>query len=517
MKPVLSIDKKVAATIGMLALLGVVTMLNATRFGIGVTPDSTVYLEAARNLSNGDGLVALTGTSNELKPLTHYPPLYPSLLALIASMGISVESAARWLNALLLGFNVILLGLSTRMFAPESFALPVLGAWLTLAAPDLLASHSFALSEPLFIFLTMIGLLCLATYVGSRNRTILLAAAGAIALSMLTRYVAIASLIAGTVALLSPNGRDVRRRLGDAMVFGAIACAPLGLWMIRNRLEAGGAADRQLVFHPVKLTKLISAASTVASWFMVGKVRGPIRPIVFGVEFVVVAVAVFFLLRSPRHDARSSPVLPHVLLLFIIAYGIFLIFTASFVDADTVLDHRSMAPVHVAVTVLGLWVGRTIYLRSQSRLLRVALAVVALAFATSYSLRGAKWLLAVRHDGQGYAARGWRDSDTISRIRSLRPDAPLYSNGYDSIYYLAGRRARYLPEKINPGTDLANANYELEIESMKNELKSHGGFLIFFNTFPERSFLPSESELRERLRLRLFAAESDGSIYMIED
>ena len=58
---------------GLLAMVGVGTMLAATRFGIGVTPDSTVYLEAARNLSNGDGLLALTGTT-ELTPLTHYPP-----------------------------------------------------------------------------------------------------------------------------------------------------------------------------------------------------------------------------------------------------------------------------------------------------------------------------------------------------------------------------------------------------------------------------------------------------------
>jgi hypothetical protein len=510
-------DTRAVATIGLVALIGIVTMLAATRFGIGVSPDSTVYLEAARNLAHGDGLVALTGASNELKPLTHYPPLYSALLAFFGSRGVSAESAARWLNAALFGANVMLVGLAIRMFAPESFSLPVLGAFLTLAAPDLLAAHSFALTEPLFIFLTLIGLLCLATFVGSKKRAFLIGAAVAIALSMLTRYVGIASLIACVLALVALNGRDVRRRLTDAILLGAIACVPLGLWIIQNRLQAGGATDRQFLFHPVKLQQLISGASTVASWFMAGKVRGPIRPIVFGIELIVIAVVVLFLLRRGGNNGKSSSRLPHVLLLFILVYVGFLVFTASFVDADTVFDNRSLAPVHVAVLILGLWFGRTLYVGSPPRTLRVALVVVALALVTSYGIRGVKWLLEVRRDGQGYAGRAWRDSATISRIKTLNTDVPIYSNGYDAIYYLGRRPAMYLPQEINHGTGVVNANYELEIANMKNDLQRHGGFLIYFNNLAERSFLPSESELKERLSLRLLANEPDGSIYAVEN
>ncbi len=503
--------------VGSLTLIGVLVMLLATRSGIGVYPDSTIYFDAAHNLANGRGLIVISGTGNEPMPLTHYPPLYPSLLALIAGIGVSVENAARWLNALLLGANVILVGLSIRVFARESFFVPIIGAVLILAAPDLLAIHSFALTEPLFIFLTMLGLLCLATYMGSRQRACLLAASVAIALSLLTRYVGVASFVAGGLALIALNGRAVRRRLADTILFSAIAGAPLGLWIIRNRLQAGGGTDRHMVFHPVKLAQLISGASTVASWFMVGKVRGPIRPIVFGIELIVIAVVVLFLLRRGGNNGKSSSRLPHVLLLFILVYVGFLVFTASFVDADTVFDQRSLAPVHVAVVVLGLWVGRTLYLKSKSPVVRIALVVVALAFVTSYVIRGAKWFLAVSNDGQGYSSKAWRDSATISRIRTLSSDAPIYSNGYDAIYYLGRRPAMYLPQKINHNTAEANAIYELEIENMAKDLKQRGGVLVYFKTFPERSFLPSESELKERLSLRLLANEPDGSIYAVEN
>jgi hypothetical protein len=499
-----------------LTLIGMLVILLTTRSGIGVYPDSTTYFDAADNLASGRGLIVISGSGNEPMPLTHYPPLYPTLLALIACMGVTIENAARWLNALLFGANVILVGLSIRVFARESSFFPIIGAVLILAAPDLLAIHSFALTEPLFIFLTMLGLLCLATYMGSRKHACLLAASVAIALSLLTRYVGVASFGAGALALIALNGRAVRRRLTDTILFGAIAGAPLGLWIIRNRLQAGGVTDRHMVFHPVKLAQLISGASTVASWFMVGKVRGPIRPIVFGIELIVAVVVLFLLNRGGNHGKASSR-LPHVLLLFILVYVGFLVFTASFVDADTVFDQRSLAPVHVAVLMLGLWVGRTLYLRSKSPVVRIALVVVALAFVTSYVIRGAKWFLAVSNDGQGYSSKAWRNSATILRIKTLRSDAPVYSNGYDAIYYLARRPAMYLPQKINHSTGQANAIYELEIENMAKDLKQHGGVLVYFNTFPERSFLPAESELRERLNLSLVATEPDGSIYAVEN
>jgi hypothetical protein len=506
----------------ILGAIGVLALLAATRFGIGITPDSTVYIDAAHSLMRGDGLSVLSGTSNDLKPLTHYPPLYSCLLALIGTLGVGLPTAARWLNSVLFGANIFLVGLIIGTYARQVFWLPVLGSFLTLTAPDVLLIHSFALTEPLFICFVLIGLLCLAFYIDNQQRRFLIAASVAMALSFLTRYVGIVSLLSGLVVILIFNSASLRRRLMDAVVFGVISCTPIGLWAVRNHFATGGATDRQFVFHPVPLHQLVSGSSTIAWWFLLSKVRTDIRVTALLLEVAAIAGLTIYLVRRRRRmrldsEKRSLANLPHILLVFIVLDLGFLVFTATFIDADTVFDHRSLLPVRVAALAVVPCLARNVYLRSQpSRLIRLTFVALAVIFAVAYSVRGAKWLLPARRDGQGYASRTWRESATIAQVRSLPAGVPIYSNGYDAIYYLTNRRAILIPERTIHGTGHANVNYDLEIEKMRDDLREHNGFLVYFDTLPERRSLPSEGELKERLSLRLAAAESDGSIYFVE-
>lgn len=72
-----------------------------------------------------------------------------------------------------------------------------------------------------------------------------------------------------------------------------------------------------------------------------------------------------------------------------------------------------------------------------------------------------------------------------------------------------------IPEKISYLTEKPNANYEAEIAELRTELQARRGVLVYLRAFPERSFLPSEDELRQRLELVLLAREDDGSIYSL--
>ncbi|MEP6913255.1 MAG: hypothetical protein ABI923_10900, partial [bacterium] len=112
-----------------------------------------------------------------------------------------------------------------------------------------------------------------------------------------------------------------------------------------------------------------------------------------------------------------------------------------------------------------------------------------------------------------YANRAWKESQTIAQVRVLPPGTAIYSNGYEAIYYLTGRPAIYLPEKVIHNTGRANQNYDVELERMKTDLKENHGVLVYFNTLPERWFLPAESELITQLPLREIMRFRDGSIY----
>jgi hypothetical protein len=145
--------------------------------------------------------------------------------------------------------------------------------------------------------------------------------------------------------------------------------------------------------------------------------------------------------------------------------------------------------------------------------IKIAFVALAIMLVGSYAIRSARWFMDVRQDGQGYASRAWQESETIAYVKNIPLGAPIYSNGYDAIYYLTKRPAIYLPEKVIHGSARDNQKYSAEVEHMRNALSERNGLLVYFNTLPERWFLPSESDLKNQLPLTQRFTSTDGSIY----
>jgi hypothetical protein len=203
-----------------------------------------------------------------------------------------------------------------------------------------------------------------------------------------------------------------------------------------------------------------------------------------------------------------------ILAVFTVCYLLFLVFTSSFIDADTVFDSRALAPVHVTAIVLGCCLAWKLVRPLKDRHpLRIAFVALAIILLGSYTTRSARWFIQARRDGQGYASRAWTESKIVAHVTRLPAAVPIYSNAYDALYYLTGRPAIYLPEKVIHGTGRENQNYETELESMHRVMEDRGGLLVYFNSMPERWFLPSESDLKSRLPLTEIVSAPDGSIY----
>ncbi len=79
-----------------------------TPFGMGMWPDSVFYVMGARNILSGHGFTQFSGTE-VLRPITHYPPLYSYVLAMIGLTGIDAIRAARLLNIACMGFCLLLI------------------------------------------------------------------------------------------------------------------------------------------------------------------------------------------------------------------------------------------------------------------------------------------------------------------------------------------------------------------------------------------------------------------------
>src|SRR4030042_1150494 len=139
------------AIFGLIALFSV---LRATaRYGSGISSDALHYVSTAENLAKGKGFYSFDG-----KPYTHWPPLYPSLIALLTLLGVKPLQAAAILNAISFASVVFCSGLvfAKRIKSP---LLIILGAASVLISPTMLWVSAFAWTEPLFALLVILFIL----------------------------------------------------------------------------------------------------------------------------------------------------------------------------------------------------------------------------------------------------------------------------------------------------------------------------------------------------------------------
>jgi 4-amino-4-deoxy-L-arabinose transferase-like glycosyltransferase len=209
-----------------LAIIGIISLLFVTRWGIGLNPDSTRYISAARNLRDGFGLTEFFG-SDIRRPMTHFPPLYPLLLTGFGVFGIDPLDGARWLNVFLFGANILLIGLAIRRYTSGSIWIPLFGSSLILTSLTMLHIHAMAMTEPLFILLGFSGLLLLAAYLEKSRPSLLIISASATGLAFLTRYPGVALVATGGVGILLFSRKRFFQKIVDASIFGVISLFPI--------------------------------------------------------------------------------------------------------------------------------------------------------------------------------------------------------------------------------------------------------------------------------------------------
>ncbi|MDQ2805653.1 MAG: hypothetical protein M3Z04_01840 [Chloroflexota bacterium] len=525
-----------------LAGLGVLLTMFSTVWGAGATPDSATYVSAARNLQTGHGLRVQSDihqsqqyyTSGQFgslpvatdadtppgvisRPLTQYPPLFSLLLAVPGVWGVDPLSSARWLNSLLFALNILLVGGAILRYSRGPVWPAVVGALLVLTQPDLLTIHAMAWSEAAFILFALVGCLALAAYLDGGQRRTLLLAAGAVGAASLTRYVGVVLILTGGVGLLVLNSRPIRRRMGDLLLFAAIAGVPLVAWLLRNAALGGSFANREAVYHPLMWPGFRQALLTVAGWVAPFAGAHPLRIgggllalLALGVAGSLVALG-----RTAAGRRSHAPLLRFslVLLLFMGLYGLFLIFTISLYDAATPLDGRILSPVFVAGLVLVL-----IHLQQAISRGRVArwMGLLCLGLAVlpigGYLVQSMPQVSSAHRSGLNYTGREWRQSDTIRRVAGLPPAALIYSNAPDAIYLLTGRSANLLPPHANIYTQRANAYYSKQMALIRAQATQQPVFLVYFRTV-YRMYLPVEAELQQAFLLGAAQPGSDGVIY----
>jgi len=475
--------------------------------GPGLDPDALSYMGAAESVAaHGEYRIptAKWTSADSTEPLAHFPPAYPTVLALPLRLGMTPAQGARLVQA-----TAAFVTASTLVLLVSAVASPSAGILLVVALCAMTSMHEVhvsVLSEPLYLACMV---LALAAMVLAPDRP--LRAAIPAAVGVMTRYAG-ASLV-GAVALwaLMQPGRWVER-----VRRAAIALVPAlvlqGVWVLRTRAVAGTSEIRKFALYGDLGPTLEQGGRTLAAWLIpdAGADHDPIphRPgLALAAGFVLavlVGIGAWRAWASARAARDERPLMTWRLFtaasLLLVCYLGLVGVSRIMADPGIPLDQRILAPallllMTMAATGLTLWWRGT---RLQVARVAVAAALIAWWYAAATATR------ADAHDalswGSDFAGEQWRESELLAWARSDGAGAPLYSNWPAAVYFYLHRPARGLPRASDARTMAAFAD----------TVRVRGGRVLLFDVKVEE-IAPNDSVIKAR-GMRTLERLQDGVV-----
>src|SRR4051812_24394166 len=248
-----------ALVAGILAFTLVLTVTDPP--GPGLDPDALQYMGAAASVAeSGEYDIPMDGwaSADSTEPLTHFPPGYPTALAIPVRLGMEPAQAARLVDAtsafVMISTVVLLVTVATSALVGALFGIALFGM------TSMYTVHASVLSEPLYLACMA---LTLAAMVLAPNGPLRAGIPAAIA--VMTRYAGLSIVGAvGLWALMQPGPwRDRIRRAAIAM---APALVLQVIWVLRTRIVAEVADIRKIAIYGKWTASLAQAGLTFMAW-----------------------------------------------------------------------------------------------------------------------------------------------------------------------------------------------------------------------------------------------------------
>ncbi|MBI3169879.1 MAG: phospholipid carrier-dependent glycosyltransferase [Chloroflexi bacterium] len=495
-------------TLVLLALSGTFLILYATPQGMGLFDDSIAYIAGARSILAGQGYREAWLASNQ--PVTHFPPGFSSVLALVGISGLDPLRGARFVNSILFGASIFLLGLIGWRMTKSKVAGIVL-ALLFLVNGQLFRVHTTAMSEPLYIFFTLAAFLSFWRYFyleerseltaksakdakkkknlsalsGLRGSNVFLVLSAVFtAFAYLTRYAGLALLATFLVSLFILHD-TWRKRFISAGIFLA-GFLPFAIaWGIRNRLLADNATNRTLVYHPITAENVQLGISNFTTFLL------PVeewRRVLIKIPNLFTAILIIFILallvwvvfkglKKFFQPATETPeVLSFISTLYFFGYLSSIISSMTLFDASTKFQLRIVAPMYVSLLIMLVYLGWLLWSRQKAITILLSLAIFSL------SLYGFTDTLAqLRKGGQGYASFQWFDSEAMDFLQTLPEGTRIYSNETAPVYLYTNRPGYVLPDLIDPVTGLPRGRFDEGVADLQADVLSGEAALALFD------------------------------------
>ena len=510
------------------AILAAMMVLYATAWGPWAGSDTVEYLEAARNLAAGRGLVLVRASGNVV-PLYGRPPLYSVLLAGLAGLGFDPVEAVRFLNAALLAALLGLVGSGVR--SVSGLALASLACLFLLTDEIVVVNFSGMMTEPLFVVIVAGQLASLAAYLSGARRWTLWLSAVLAGLALLTRYAGAACVLVLVIGEIGADTGPLRRRIGRALGAALVALGPFLLWTAL--LAAAGETPgvyRQVLATAWQDFKYASSASLDVLWswipgFDTTALGHRTKLIVTAGLFLLGAAALAWIIR--RRGWRASLAAPSQLLPGLLLIGFSLAHATVIVAAYLVVrfprpvfDGRVLLPSYLTL-ILGVVLLGTYILApyAKGRLSLLLAFALLLPFVISSAGDSRDYVRRLHDTGSGYTAKAWRGLPILAVLDQIPEEIPIVSDDIEAVTFFARRPAFLLPD-LNEAIPREEWKPFGQTPSDQAEMAfaERGGFLVLFSSaLPRlREVYGEEAGLRRDVLvtgLDLVYEGADGAVY----
>ncbi|HUI89986.1 MAG TPA: hypothetical protein VLX61_14810 [Anaerolineales bacterium] len=491
-------------------LWGLILWFSISKYGLGISTDSSHLLFAALNLSQGRGLFSFDGSFVSL-----WPPLYPMLLALIHLVtGFDPFVSATILQAIsFLGISICLSILFLRIF-PENFYLALSASILSdigMVVPD---AFLYVGSDYVHLFLVLLFVVLAGYYLETRSPRFLLGMSVVGMLSMLQRYLGVAAIATGTVLVFFSSTEDIRRRIARSGLM-ALAILPAGIWLLATSRLTNQRA-------PVSFGENFSWFSrSILEWFFEPQAIQHHLNLDIVVLWLIIGGLVALLLGfSTRKKALSS------FEISLFAYGtiyILALFGSASITYFNKLSGRFLLPIYVPLITLLAVVSGTLIQRAEqltSRSLRqiISFGMIGIGIAAAGFLSRVTVPLILESHADGapgsFNTKAWHENSVVNYWLAHEPQGNylLFSNYPDGVAFYTWHDCDNAPAEYSG----PYGKTKFPVSDYSSELFSSGldVYLIWFepNMY---SYYYTAQELSPIAQIEPLFVSRDGGIYRL--
>lgn len=414
--------------------------------GIGVSPDSVVYMSTAANIHDHGVINDFSGS-----PMMDFPAFYPVFLStLLFLTGHDAMSLGPALNGLLFALLIYVCGWLMERFSFRSKWYKWTLLSFIVLSPCLLEVYSMMWSETLFLLLLMIFILVARRYFLSHTVHTLIGIGIIAGLASVTRYAGITLIGTGGLLILCDSHLKTNKKFFHLVLFGAIAGVFPAVNLLRNHLVTGTLTGYREPAIRSFGRNLHDFGSVFCDWMPFFNNHYALASVIG--SFWVIVFAGIFLRRLVRKDRLFS--YENIATAYFIVYAVFML-VVSTISRFQQLDSRLLSPLFIpwlwgATCWIPTWIAA--WPSYRRRWVIIASIVAALLFQTGQlSADNDNWE-GIKYAGiPGYTEDQWTHSQTMDFVRRHRPmlqsGGTLYTNAYEGIWFLTGMHADMIPHK----------------------------------------------------------------------